>query len=248
MGTDVERLLRSYPRTRRPLPPELREIYEDVHLTSREGRTFLHRVTQGLEGWMHKRIAADSAPGQELLEIGAGTLNHLRWENAGQAYDVVEPFTALYQGRAETQRVRTFYADIVEVPPENRYDRIISIASLEHVLDLPRLVARAALRLKPGGSFHAGIPSEGGLLWGTAWRASVGLSFRIRTGLNYGDLMRYEHVSQAPEIIAVVRHCFKRCRIKRFPTPWHHLSLYAYLSCEDPELDRCRLLVNEELE
>ena len=103
----------------------------------------------------------------------------LRFEAADETYDVVEPYTALYEGRPETKRVRTFYADIAEVPRENRYDRIISIATLEHVLDLPRLVAQAATLLKPEGTFAAGIPSEGGFLWNLAWRSSVGLSFRI---------------------------------------------------------------------
>ncbi len=236
---DIDRLLASYPRTRRPLPPKLAEIYHDTYLTSREGRTLLYRITQALEGWMHRRVRASAMPGQRVLELGAGTLNHLPWEPEAAVYDVVEPYTALYEGRPAAAKVHTFFADIADVPLENRYDRIISIATLEHVLNLPRLVAEAALRLAPDGKFVAGIPSEGGFLWGFAWRSSVGLSFKLRTGQKYGDLMRHEHVSQAKEIVAVVSHFFERCKIARFPTPLAHGSLYTFLECTGPRAERC---------
>jgi len=243
MNRDIAALLESYPRLRRPLPPKLQEVYEDTYLTSRDGKTVLYSITQALEGWMHRRVATGARADQQVLEIGAGTLNHLPWEPAGQIYDVVEPFTALYRGRKETRAVRTFYVDVADIPPHLRYQRILSVATLEHILDLPRLVAKAALHLAPGGTFLAGIPSEGALLWGASWRLSVGLSFRIRTGLNYRDLMRHEHVSQAREIIAVVQYVFGQCRLRRFPTPWHHLSLYAALQCSDPHRERCRELL-----
>ncbi len=132
-----------------------------------------------------------------MLELGAGTLNHLPFESAGQDYDVVEPYTALYEGRPEAARVRTFHADIDDVPRDHRYDRIISIATLEHVLNLPQLGRPSGDAARARRPFAAGIPSEGGFLWGLAWRSSVGLSFRLRTGLNYGDLMRHEHANRA---------------------------------------------------
>src|SRR5260370_9574696 len=114
MNDDLERLLMSYPRERPPLPPALAAIYHDTYVSSREGRGVLYRITQSLEAWMHRRVAADSAPGQTVLEIGAGTLNHLRFEAADETYDVVEPYTALYDSRPETNRVRAFYAYIAD--------------------------------------------------------------------------------------------------------------------------------------
>lgn len=240
MRCEVEKLLASYPRTRPALSPAWRERYHHTHLDSREGRTPLYRLTQMLESWMHRRAATQRAAVEQVLEIGAGTLNHLRWEPPTLIYDVVEPYHQLYAGRPEAARVRNFYADLADVPAENRYQRIISIAALEHVLDLPRLVALAALRLAPQGAFRVGIPAEGGLLWGVAWRLSVGLSCRLRTGLDYGQLMRYEHVSQAGEVIQVLEHFFHDCQVRRFPLPWQHLSLYASVRCRFPRLDRCQ--------
>jgi SAM-dependent methyltransferase len=234
MSDDIDRLLASYPRSRPPLPPALEAIYHDTYVSSREGRGVLYRITQSLEAWMHRHVAADSRPGQTVLELGAGTLNHIRFESAGETYDVVEPYKALYEGRPEAARVRGIYADIADVPTENRYDRIISIATLEHVLNLPDLVARAATLLKPEGVFAAGIPSEGGFLWGFSWRASVGLSFRLRTGLNYGDLMRHEHANKAHEIEAIVKQFFGSVQTRRFPLPSRQLSLYTFLRCRAP--------------
>jgi len=240
MNNDIERLLASYPRTRPPLPPALAEIYHDTYVSSREGRGVLYRMTQSLEAWMHRRVAADSRPGQTVLELGAGTLNHLRFESSDEVYDVVEPYKALYERRPEAARVRSFYADVAEVPAENRYDRIISIATLEHVLNLPELVARAATLLRPEGIFAAGIPSEGGFLWGFSWRASVGLSFRLRTGLNYGDLMRHEHANKAREIEAILKHYFANVQTHRFPLPSRQLSLYTFLQCSRARLEHLR--------
>ena len=158
MSIDIDRLLASYPRTRPELPPKLATIYHDTYVSSREGRGLLYRITQSLEGWMHRRVASTAKPGQTVLELGAGTLNHLPWEPPTNAYDVVEPYTALYEGREAAGRVRAFYRDIADVPAANRYDRIISIATLEHVLDLAEAgryrggAAGAGRRVRRGNS------------------------------------------------------------------------------------------------
>ena len=82
--------------------------------------------------------------------------------------------------------------------------------------------------------FQAGIPSEGGLLWWLGWRLSTGLGFYLRTGLDYGVLMRHEHVNNAQEIIAVVTHFFENVTVVRFPTPICQLSFYSYIKAQRP--------------
>ena len=49
--------------------------------------------------------------------------------------------------------------------------------------------------------------------------------------------MRHEHVNNANEIIAIVRHFFEDVRIRRFPTPFHHASFYSYLEAQRPRRD-----------
>jgi len=235
---DLGKLLASYPRTRIPLPTAWQEIYEATYKESRGGKTFLYKLTQNLESWMHRQIRASDRT-KRLLEIGAGTLNHVRYETNIGRYDVIEPFCELYASSPDIGQICSFYSDIAEIPDTARFDRIVSVAVLEHIPDLPHAIARAGLLLEEGGTFAAGIPSEGGFLWGFSWRVSVGLAARIKHGLDYGDLMRHEHVSMAPEIIAVVRHFFRNCDVTRFPFPFHHMSLYSCIIASGPMRERC---------
>ena len=117
-----------------------------------------------------------------------------------------------------------------------RYDRIISVAVLEHIEDLPCEIARCCLHLNQGGVFQAGIPSEGGFLWWLGWRATTGMSYWLRNRLDYGVLMRHEHLSTGPEIIRIVRLLFTDVSVRRFFLPFHHLSLYAYVEARNPNM------------
>lgn len=238
----VAMLLSSYPRPRPPLTPAHEKVYADQYRLNREGGAAMESIAQRLERWMHRRVA--SLREGPVLELGAGTLNHRRYEDPSIDYDVVEPFRELYAGRPESKSVRAFYDSVVDVPADRRYARIISIAVLEHMENLPRDVATAALHLDERGVFQAGIPSEGGFLWGAAWRLSTGVSYYLRTGLDYGTLMRHEHLNSAPEIIAILRYLFADVRLNRFPLPLHHASFYTYVEAREPDRARCRSLAS----
>jgi SAM-dependent methyltransferase len=236
---DLAALLARFPKTRPPLPPKLAAIYTRQYLENRGGETPAASAAQRLERWLHRQVAADvkdaASPGA-TLELGAGTLNQLAYEPAGIAYDIVEPFEALYRDSPLLGAVRAAYADIAEVPPARTYDRITSVASLEHICDLPLVLSRAARRLAPGGSLRAAIPSEGGFLWGLGWRATTGLEFRLRHGLDYGRLMAHEHVNDAREIETLVRALFEEVEVKSFGLG-RQLSLYRFLAARGPRLD-----------
>ena len=227
-----------YPRTRPPLTEAHAKVYAEQYRINRDGETLADGAAQKLEQWMHKRVARVS--GGPVLELGAGTLNHLKFEDGGEPYDVVEPFTALYEGRPQSKRVRAFYHGVQDVPQANRYRRIISVAVLEHLPDLPADVARCALLLDEEGVFQAGVPSEGGFLWWAGWRFSTGLAYYLRTGLDYGVVMRHEHLNTAREIMKVVRYFFGDVKIARFPTPFHQFSFYAYLEARRPRHERAQ--------
>lgn len=235
---DIAALLQSYPRQRPPLTAAHERVYTEQYRLSREGARPVERLAQFFERWMHIRVA--SLKGGPILELGAGTLNHRRYEEPNVAYDVVEPFRELFEGRPEGGRVRDLFDSVTSVPTDRRYARIISIAVLEHMTNLPNEIAQAALRLDSSGVFQAGIPSEGGLLWWFGWRFSTGISYYLRTRLDYGVVMSHEHVNSAPEILAVVRHFFHDVRVQRFPCPGHHFSLFTYLEARRPNHDLCR--------
>jgi hypothetical protein len=62
----------------------------------------------------------------------------------------------------------------------------------------------------------------------------------LRRGLDYGAIMRHEHVNSAPEILELMGYFFARIDVTRFPLPWHQLSFYTVASASAPRLDRCR--------
>jgi len=235
----IANLLRSYPRTRPPLPAAHRAIYEDEYRSNRDGSRPIAGLAKRMESWMHRQVGVGD-PQCTVLELGAGTLNHLPFEPSPTVYDIVEPFRRLFEGSEGLGRVRDTYAALADVPTDRLYDFIISVAVLEHMDDLPAEIARCCLHLKPHGELRAGIPSEGGLLWWLAWRSTTGVSYWLRNRLDYGKLMRHEHVTTAPEIAAIVDHFFEQVSITRFPTPLHHASLYTAIRARRPRLSVAR--------
>lgn len=231
-------LYKNFPKSRPALPEAYQALYIDEYKRNRGKHNSALDLKQRLEQWMHRQVAKVPAPKGAILEIGAGTLNHMGWENVTRPYDIVEPFTALFEEKKEIARVRNIYQNIFEVPTNAEYSKILSVAVLEHLTDLPEVVAKSALLLSEKGVMVNGIPSEGGLLWYLAWKLSTGVSFRIRTGLSYTKLMQYEHVNKAEEILKVLKFFFKSVHYTRFPLPVLHGSFYTFVHAYSPNKKR----------
>ncbi len=232
-------LLDSYPRDRPPLTEGHERVYVEEYRINRGGRGALYGLIRRLESWGHRQVATLSDHGP-VLEIGAGSLNHLEYEPGVVAYDCVEPFAELYEGSPDRARVRNLFRMIEDIPDDLRYSRVISLAVLEHLERLPHVVARSGLLLSADGVFQAVIPSDGGLLWGISWRCATALAYRMRTDLDYGTLMRHEHVNSAADVGAVVAYFFKKILFRRFPLPIHHLSFYTYVEASRCNVSRCQ--------
>lgn len=240
MGSE-ENLLARFPKDRPPLTPQIQAIYLRQYKDNRSGKTPAASAAQRLERWMHRQVAKDIAGGavKPTLELGAGMLNQLPYEKWTAPYDIVEPFEALYVDSPERGRIRDVFADIAETPAERRYARITSIAALEHMCDLPLVLARAATLLDDDGCLRVAYPAEGGFLWTVGWMFTTGLEFRLRHGLDYGVMMRHEHVNTAAEIETLVHALFGDVRIASFGLG-RQLSLYRFLEARRPDLDRAR--------
>ena len=229
-----------FPKTRPPLPDAYLALYEREYLANRTSGGFANQVARKLESWMHVKARESARKARdEVLELGAGSLNHLPWEGDVAAYDVVEPFRALFEGSENLASVRDVYDQVSDVPAERRYDRILSVAVLEHMLDLPKEIALASTHLRDDGVFCAGFPSEGGWLWEMARRYGTGTAFRRRTGLDYAVMMRHEHVNTADEIEGCVRYFFNDVSLQRFPTGMRSLSLYTFVAATGANKARC---------
>jgi hypothetical protein len=235
---DLTAVLERFPKTRPELPAKLQAIYTAQYLENREGASPAASAAQTLERWLHTRVAADvRATGPKpTLELGAGTLNQLAFEPPSDAYDIVEPFQELFAASPARARIRDVYGDISQVPAERRYDRITSVAALEHICDLPLVLARAVRHLSPAGTLRSAIPSEGGLLWTLGWRLTTGLEFRLRHGLDYGLMMAHEHVNDARDIETLIRALFEEVEVKSFGLG-RQLSLYRFFAAKRPRRD-----------
>jgi hypothetical protein len=232
-------MLEDFPKIRPVLPDEYQQIYVEHYKRNREGASPATSVAQKMERWMHLQVAKGSAADKRTLEIGAGTLNQLPFELVGGAYDIIEPFRALYENSPHQDLVRCIYPDIADVPLTNRYDRITSIATFEHICELPMVVARSALLLDSGGTLQAAIPSEGTILWTLGWKLTTGIEFKSRHGLNYEVMMKHEHVNTAADVERVLRCLFGQVERRVFGV-CRALSFYQYFLCSDPILERCQ--------
>ena len=235
-------IIRSFPRVRPSLPDDYARVYEDEYKMNRKGLTFVSQLVAWLESWMHRQVSNTSMTGGKLLEIGGGTLNHVPYE-PDCIYDVVEPFEALYRDSPSLNRISQMYSYLTDLPVDNRYERIFSIAVLEHVDDLPFYFAKMGMLLETNGVGQHAIPTEGGFLWGLGWRCTTAISYYLRNGLSYSTLMRWEHINSAKEIELLARYFYSDVHVSRFPLSLFHLSFYSYLELRSPRLDRCINLV-----
>jgi len=235
MTDNIEEILAQYPKKRISLSPELEKIYKKIYSENRKGVGLANKISSYLESWMHKKIEnrVNNINISKSLEIGAGTLNHLDYVNTLEHYDVIEPAKWLYKDTKSEKFVKNFYSDIFEISIKQKYDRILSIATLEHVLDLPKLIEQSKQLLNKGGLFQAAIPCEGEFAWYCGWKFGTGVAFWLKHGLNYEELMKFEHVNNLNEISKIIKYYFKNIKILRSPLPFlikkKHTSFYAYI-------------------
>ena len=76
MEKKVLTLINKYPKKRPPLNKVLKKIFDSEYKKNRTN--FLVQLS---ESWFHFSIKGRKDPSAKTLEVGAGSLNHLKWEN-----------------------------------------------------------------------------------------------------------------------------------------------------------------------
>ncbi len=233
-------MFEDFPKKRIELPEEFKKIYASHYKKNRGGKTVATSLSQKMESWLHKKVAADCKPGENksTLEIGAGTLNQLQYEN-NSPYDIIEPFTVLFENSPDLKKINKVYKDIDEVELTNNYDRITAIATFEHVEDLPKVVAKTCLLLKEGGTLRISIPNEGTFLWTLSWKLTTGLEYKLKYGLDYGILMKYEHVNTADQIEEVLNYFYSTIKCSCFGFS-KGFAFYRFYECSIPKIDEAK--------
>lgn len=232
---DIKKLMDSYPRKHPDLPDEYKKVYVQHYKENREGKTRVSRISKKVEGWMHKIVAKSSGEGLKTLEIGAGTLNQLDFEQP-YIYDIIEPFQALFKDFVHLKDVRNVYSDISEIHGK-KYDRIISVACFEHIENLPELVCFTVKLLKRNGKLCISIPNEGRFLWKFSYTVTTGREFERRYGLKYKTMIEHEHINTADEIEKILKYYYKNVKVRFFGFG-KSFSLFRYYECSIPDVKR----------
>lgn len=234
-------MFENYPKSRPVLPSEYQQLHKVNYKLNRQGQTIASTITKKVESWMHKKVASDikdnKNPGA-TLELGAGILNQLPFESNTKPYDIVEPVSYFYENSPHLNRVRKIYEYIEDIPISNKYERILSIATFEHICDLPQVVAKCGLLLNKFGHLRVAIPSEGTPIWTMAWKFTTGLEFKLRYKLDYGVIMKHEHVNSAEEVEEILSYFFDSINYKALGIS-KKLSILRFYDCSIPNIKRC---------
>lgn len=228
-------IINRFPKKRSVLPTAYQKIYALHYKSNRDGATSAASVAQKMEAWMHKKVACDLVNDDlniQTLEIGAGTLNQLQYEHV-TSYDIVEPFSKLFEKSNYLDNINNIYEDI-KIIENKTYDRITSIATFEHITDLPAVIAKACTLLKDDGVMRIAIPNEGSILWKMGWMFTTGLEFKIKYNLKYSTLLYHEHVNNANEIEEVLNHFFSNIKSSVFGIH-KELAFYRFYECRKPK-------------
>ncbi len=231
------KLFDNFPKKRIELPKKYQDIYTEYYKKNREGETFASTYSKKMEAWMHKKVASDvqDSHNKSTLEIGAGTLNQLYYEKTSP-YDIIEPFKELFEKSPNKEFVNTIYTDINELSDVKKYDRITSIATFEHILNLPELISKTCTLLNENGLLRVAIPNEGSFCWKMGWKLTTGLEYKLKYNLDYGVLMRYEHVNTADEIDQILNFFYKDVNCYYWGVS-KKIALYRFYLCSSPNIE-----------
>ena len=190
----------------RKLPYKYLRIYNEFYLDYSRNNNIFRKLASFLEGWFHLYTYKTYRNPQSILEIGAGNLNHIKYEKNFKYYDVIEPKEFLINASDPffKDKITNIYSDIRELPENKIYEKIIAIGVLEHIEELDYMLEKISHKLTPQGKFLVTIPAEGEFLWWIGWRLTTGISFWLKHKLDYGVIMRYEHLNTASKVIRLL--------------------------------------------
>ena len=231
---NILKLIKKFPKKRKALPKPLRKIFNSFYLKNRQN--FLSQMS---ERWLHVSMD-DRNKNKRTLELGAGTLNHLRFESNDKQYDIIEPRKFLFKNSKYKKRINKSFKSINNVK-NKYYDRIISCAVLEHLTDLPEYLYISSLKMKKNGYQQHSIPCEGYPTWNLTWFLFSGVLFKIKYGYSFKIIQEYEHVNNFDEIISLIAFFYKDIKIRySYPLYNKYLSFYANLKFKNPNKENIR--------
>lgn len=217
-----------YPKKRPPLPKGIKKIFNKHYLNNRQ-----NLLSQLSEIWLHSSMD-DRKSKKKTLEIGAGTLNHLPYEDNNKIYDIIEPKKFLIDSSKYKKKINKSFSNLRGCK-KNYYDRIISCAVLEHLTNLPKFLYESSFKINKKGYQQHSVPCEGYPFWNISWFLFNALIFRIKYGFDFKYIAKHEHVNNLDEIIILIKFFYKKVKIKySYPFFNKYFSFYANIKFSNP--------------
>tara|TARA_Y100000816_G_scaffold127179_2_gene89501 strand:+ start:295 stop:1029 length:735 start_codon:yes stop_codon:yes gene_type:complete len=227
-NSSIRSIIEKFPKKRPPLPNKIKKIFDKLYLKNRH--SFLSQLS---ERWLHY-IIKDRNSNKRTLEIGAGTLNHLEYENLDKVYDIIEPKKFLFKNNLNKKFINKIYKNLKKCK-NLYYERIISCAVLEHHTNLPEFLYLSSIKMNKKGYQSHSVPCEGYPTWDLTWFLINGIIFKIKYGYSFKHIMRHEHVNNLDEITDLIKFFYKNVRIKySYPFFNKYLSFYANIEFDEP--------------
>ena len=232
-NNQIQNILNLFPKQRPPLPRKIKKIFNKIYKENR-----INYIISFAERWMHKSIHELNSI-KKTLEIGAGTLNHFEFEKINNNYDIIEPKKYLYKNSIQKKKIRKILPNL-KACKKQYYDRIISIAVLEHMTELPKFLAESSFYIKNNGYHSHSVPCEGHL-FNFASSIVSGIPFYLKHRISYRYIMKHEHVNNFDEIISLIKFFYKKVKIKySYPFYTKYLSFYANITFKHPNKERVK--------
>ena len=72
--------------------------------------------------------------------------------------------------------VKNIFSALEEISDNYKYDKIVTVATLEHLVDLPKEIKICKKLLKKEGRLQVAIPCEGEFAFKLGWMLTTGLA------------------------------------------------------------------------
>ena len=176
----INHLLKTYPRRRQKLNSEYNKIYKKFYNNHLNKKNLISFLIKNAEHIFHKLTYEAKKENSKILELGAGNLDHVKYEKFIK-YDVVEPEKKYYiKNKKALKKVNKIYKSIFSIPNKKKYDKIIAIATLDVIDDLPKFLSKIGILMNKNSSFCVGNSTIGSLSFYLTWRFTSGLYFFLK--------------------------------------------------------------------